>query len=456
MPVIYLCFNLHKTSYFIMKRIDLAQKSLAKDTISKKLSLYKSVSTGAFPNPVKSPPLLKNLALSPNPNLIKKNLSPTLGNYLRKNTSLSISIKKNKTVEKTFLPILKVRLINKVKEKIKQKRRSLFLEKLNQTLMNPLMNISQASVEATISEDSSKQCLSFEYRTQIGMNQGKAKKENQDSVFYKENFIINSHFFGVCDGHGINGYEVVTLIRSTLSANVERSYLEQSYQENQEVRVFDAFKNGFEMTEKLLNMSNIEVGLSGCTSVSIVIANNTIYCANLGDSRAIIGSYNGKTCQPVMLTKDHIPGNEFERSRILKSGGIIDNLRGIQYLDEKGNAYGPLRLWVKKNEYPGLAMTRCFGDSISKTIGVTSEPGNIYIELTKYEISPDDRFMVIATDGIWEYLSNRKVVRVVNKEWKEGSIRTACDKLMELAIQKWNNHGNYMDDISFFIVFFKD
>lgn len=332
MPVIYLCFTLHKTSYFIMKRIDLAQKSLAKDTISKKLSLYKSVSTGAFPNPVKSPPLLKNLALSPNPNLIKKNLSPTLGNYLRKNTSLSISIKKNKTVEKTFLPILKARLINKVKEKTKQKRRSLFLEKLNQTLMNPLMNISQASVEATISEDSSKQCLSFEYRTQIGMNQGKAKKENQDSVFYKENFIQNnSHFFGVCDGHGINGYEVVTLVRSTLSANVERSYLEQSHQENQEVRVFDAFKTGFEMTEKLLNISNIEVGLSGCTSVSIVIANNTIYCANLGDSRAIIGSYNGKTCQPVMLTKDHIPGNEFERSRILKSGGIIDNLRGIQY-----------------------------------------------------------------------------------------------------------------------------
>ncbi|OMJ90326.1 hypothetical protein SteCoe_7353 [Stentor coeruleus] len=435
-----------------MKRIDLTKKSLSKDRTSKKLNLHKSVSNEAFSSSVKSPSILKYLALSPDPNLIKQNISPTIGKFLRKNTSLMIFNKNNKNEEKILPPILKARLVNKAKEKLKQKRRSLFLEKLNQTLMNPLINISQVTIEKVIVEDEIKQNLSFEYRTQIGICQGKTKKVNQDSVFYKENFMQNnSHFFGVCDGHGINGFEVVNLIRSSLSANVEKSYTEQNCEDNQEVKFFNAFKTGYEMTEKLLHMSNIEVGLSGCTSVSIIISKNTIYCANLGDSRAIIGSYNGKNCIPIMLTKDHIPGNEIERSRILKSGGIIDNIR-----DEKGNAYGPLRLWVKKNEYPGLAMTRCFGDSVSKTIGVTSEPGNNYSELTKYEISHNDRFMIIATDGIWEYLSNRKVVRIIDKEWNEGTVRSACDKLMELAIQKWTKRGDYMDDISFFIIFFKE
>lgn len=101
-------------------------------------------------------------------------------------------------------------------------------------------------------------------------------------------------------------------------------------------------------------------------------------------------------------------------------------------------------------------MTRCFGDSVSKNIGVLSVPGNFYKELTKYEIKCADRFLVIASDGIWEYLSNRKVVKIVEKQWKFGTIKSACDKLMDAAMKKWAQHGAYMDDISFFIIFFKD
>ncbi|OMJ87806.1 hypothetical protein SteCoe_10367 [Stentor coeruleus] len=442
-----------------MKRINLTQKFLAKDKSSKKLIVCKSISTETFPKSVKSPSILRYPSLSPNPNLIKQSASPYLENSLRKNISLMVFNKKIKKEIRVLPSIPKPHPIKKVKKMQRNKHRnsSLFSEKLNQTLMNPILNISQASVELTAIKDSKKLSLSFDYRTQIGISQGKTKKENQDSVFYKENFMQdNSHFFGVCDGHGVNGYEVVTLVRSSLIANIEKTYLEQSQSESQETSIFTSFKTAFEMTEKLLFMSNIEVGFSGCTSVNTIIINNTIYCANLGDSRAIIGNYNGKKCVPVVLTKDHNPRNETESLRILQSGGIIDNIRGKTYIDEEGNAYGPLRIWVKKNEYPGLAMTRCFGDSVSKIIGAISEPGSFYLEVTKYEMSINDRFMVIATDGIWEYLSNQKVVRVVNKEWEEGSVRTACNKLMELAIQKWKKQGEYMDDISFFVIFFKD
>lgn len=44
----------------------------------------------------------------------------------------------------------------------------------------------------------------------------------------------------------------------------------------------------------------------------------------------------------------------------------------------------------------GLAMSRSFGDNISKPIGVTHIPQIINIKIDK-----KDRFILIASDGVW-------------------------------------------------------
>ena len=50
---------------------------------------------------------------------------------------------------------------------------------------------------------------------------------------------------------------------------------------------------------------------------------------------------------------------------------------------------------------PGLAMTRSFGDKIGCQAGVIAEP-----EIFEMELSSEDKFMVIASDGVFEYMSN--------------------------------------------------
>jgi hypothetical protein len=56
-------------------------------------------------------------------------------------------------------------------------------------------------------------------------------------------------------------------------------------------------------------------------------------------------------------SRDHKPNETDEAKRILKVGGRIE-----AFQDYDGKPLGPLRVWLKKEDLPGLAMTRSFGD----------------------------------------------------------------------------------------------
>jgi len=60
--------------------------------------------------------------------------------------------------------------------------------------------------------------------------------------------------------------------------------------------------------------------------------------------------------------------------------------------------------------YPGLKVTRTIGDLIAHQIGVTSEPNTRVIN-----ISSNDKFLVMGTDGLWDFLSPEALVRHLNQ-----------------------------------------
>ena len=67
-----------------------------------------------------------------------------------------------------------------------------------------------------------------------------------------------------------------------------------------------------------------------------------------------------------------------------------------------GMFYGPKRVWLKNKQVPGLAMTRSIGDMAAASVGVTAEP-----EIKGFlNLSQRDKFLVIASDGIWDRFSN--------------------------------------------------
>ncbi len=45
--------------------------------------------------------------------------------------------------------------------------------------------------------------------------------------------------------------------------------------------------------------------------------------------------------------------------------------------EDDGEFVGPLRVWLKEDDIPGLAMTRAFGDKVAASVGVIADPGII-------------------------------------------------------------------------------
>ena len=99
------------------------------------------------------------------------------------------------------------------------------------------------------------------------------------------------------------------------------------------------------------------------------------------------------------LSRDHKPSDEDEAERITKKNGRIEAFK-----DENNEFIGPSRVWLMDEDIPGLAMSRSFGDEVAASVGVSSEP-----EIKEYLFNKNDAFLIIASDGIWEFITSDEV-----------------------------------------------
>lgn len=139
--------------------------------------------------------------------------------------------------------------------------------------------------------------------------------------------------------------------------------------------------------------------------MSILTFGNKIYVANVGDSRAIL-IRKGPTedlFEVAALTRDHKPDDSQEAQRIIAAGGRIDS-----YRDQNGNKLGPERVWLKEQELPGLAMSRSFGDKVACMVGVNAVP-----ECREVTLTQQDKVIVLASDGVWEFMPNEEVASII-------------------------------------------
>lgn len=76
--------------------------------------------------------------------------------------------------------------------------------------------------------------------------------------------------------------------------------------------------------------TNIDSNFSGSTSVTLLITTDKkIYCANVGDSRAIICKCKNSQWSAVPLSRDQKPDDPQEMQRVLKNGGRVEAFKGI-------------------------------------------------------------------------------------------------------------------------------
>lgn len=119
-------------------------------------------------------------------------------------------------------------------------------------------------------------------------------------------------------------------------------------------------------------------------------------------------------------TRDHKPDLPDEADRILNHYDgqinnthaqtlVIQSIQGQQAVapPRPNQRFGPLRVWVHNQTYPGLAMSRSLGDVLAKKAGVVAEP-----EVTQFIFDPEQakhilpRFLVLASDGVWDVMTN--------------------------------------------------
>ena len=86
-----------------------------------------------------------------------------------------------------------------------------------------------------------------------------------------------------------------------------------------------------------------------------------------------------------------------------------------------------------------------------KNVGVIAEP-----EVKQFELDAEDQFMILASDGVWEFIYSQEAVDMVSKSLREGnSVTQACQELIEQAAQRWaEEEGDYRDDITAVIIKF--
>ncbi|XP_012450475.1 protein phosphatase 2C and cyclic nucleotide-binding/kinase domain-containing protein isoform X1 [Gossypium raimondii] len=290
--------------------------------------------------------------------------------------------------------------------------------------------------------------LNYSYLSQRGYYPDALDKANQDSFCIHTPFGTNpdDHFFGVFDGHGEFGAECSQFVKRKLCENLLRN-------NKFHVDATEACDAAYLTTNTQLHADSLDDSMSGTTAITVLVRGRTIYVANSGDSRAVIAQKRGKEIVAVDLSIDQTPFRVDEMERVKLCGArvlTLDQIEGLKNPDvqcwgtEEGDDGDPPRLWVPNGMYPGTAFTRSIGDSIAETIGVVANPEIVVLELTE-----DHPFFVLASDGVFEFLSSQTVVDMVAK-YKDP--RDACAAIVAESYRLWLQYETRTDDITVIVV----
>ncbi|XP_022749238.1 probable protein phosphatase 2C 11 [Durio zibethinus] len=182
-------------------------------------------------------------------------------------------------------------------------------------------------------------------------------------------------FFGVFDGHG--GSRTAEYLKKNLFKNLSAH---PNFIKDTKTAIVEAFK---QTDDEYLNEAKGQQKDAGSTATTVVLLGDRLLVANVGDSRVVAC----RAGSAVPLSTDHKPDRSDERQRIEEAGGFI--------------------IWAGTWRVGGvLAVSRAFGDKLLKPY-VVAEP-----EIQEEEIDGVD-FIIIASDGLWNVLSNKDAVALV-------------------------------------------
>jgi len=288
--------------------------------------------------------------------------------------------------------------------------------------------------------------ITYAALSQRGYYPESLNKANQDAYIVKTQFNEkpNEHFFGVFDGHGQYGDWVSNFVRDNIIENF------QSMLSMKKGNVDEAFTQACLFTDQQMHCTKDR--LSGTTLVAAYMKGKTVHIANIGDSRAVLASRGDGKLYATALTHDQTPYRRDERERCKKTGCRVmnmDQLEGYEEMhdnwdvelgEEIDDGGDPPRIWHGSKNLPGCAFTRSLGDQVAIPWGVFAEP-----ELATHDLSEKDQMLIIASDGVWEFITNQGAVDMCSKYTDPLE---ACRHVVAEAYKMWMIHDIRTDDIT--------
>lgn len=259
-------------------------------------------------------------------------------------------------------------------------------------------------------------------------------KPNQDSMVLHQ--LPNGELvLGVFDGHGTEGHDVSRYFKQRLPKLLAAS----------EAVDADSLVAALARTEReLIENCRVDTTLSGSTGVVVLVKGNELTVANVGDSRAVLAVMENGKLVARDLTCDHKPDSPEEEKRILEVGGRVFAIKFDDGID------GPARVWLSYADYPGLAMSRSLCDTIAKEAGVVSRPDVFHETVTK----ASHRALIIASDGLWEFMSSQEVVDIVQKYSHDSpDPEGAVQELVRESNKRWRMNEPVVDDTTIIVAF---
>jgi len=348
-------------------------------------------------------------------------------------------------------------------------------------------------------------CLVSAYagKSQKGFAPYHSRKKNQDALIMAEEPHTSTLFFCVLDGHGEFGELVSGFFQRELARNLFAHDCFEQDPRRAFVEVLAALEHA------LLRDTNVDTDFSGTTMSAVLLRGDRMLVFNCGDSRVTVGvreeppsstaaaaeaaaaegsstslspqrlsfassssssipkptptkttsflsrrslslsssSSIAATAPPLLkatpLSLDHKPDVPLEKARILAAGGRVF---AVRYDD---GVEGPPRVWLGHMDVPGLAMSRSLGDAVAHSVGVSSEP-----EVFEYTVdAKKEVFLVLATDGLWEFCSDGEVVTMVGRA---RDPQEAVEGLIKEANARWLREEQVVDDTTVCVAFLGD
>ncbi|GLT42961.1 hypothetical protein SLA2020_169380 [Shorea laevis] len=245
-------------------------------------------------------------------------------------------------------------------------------------------------------------------------------------------------FVGVYDGHG--GPETSRYINDHLFQHLKRFTSEQQTMSIDVIRkAYQATEEGFFSLVTREWATRPQIAAVGSCCLVGVVCGGTLYVANLGDSRAVLGRVVKATGEvlAIQLSAEHNACIESVRqelqslhpddSQIVVLRHNVWRVKGlIQISRSIGDVYLKRAEFNREPLYAKFRLREPFKRPI-----LSSEPS-----ISVHQLQPHDQFIIFASDGLWEHLTNQDAVDIVQNHPHSGSARRLVKAALQEAAKK--------------------